>query len=102
MTLDEIQRYLAAKVDSEAVAPTFATDDWNLRRDLINEAQRDWANRYDWESLRATQTTSAVSGSALYALPANFNKMERDVGLGGLNYAEVEPIAGASWSTNFD
>src|SRR4030042_457094 len=100
MTLDEIQRYLASKVESEAVAPVFATDDWNLRRDLINEAQRDWANRYDWESLRATQTTSAVAGSASYALPANFNKMERYVVLGGLNYAEVEPIEAAYMSSN--
>jgi len=100
MDLSDLQKQLAAKLDGEATAPTVGSDDWNLRWALLNEAQRDWAERYDWEVLRKTTSTSVVSGNASYALPATFRRMERAVVVGGTNYHEVEPIEAAYFGSN--
>jgi len=100
MTLEELQQQLAAKVDGEATAPTVDSDDWKLRTAILNESQRDWAERFDWEVLRTTVTSSAVSGRASYALPSNFRRMERYVVIGGAHYKEVEPIEAAYMSAS--
>lgn len=102
MTLLELQKQLAAKVDGEAIAPTVGSDDWNLRGAILNEAQRDWAERYDWDALREISVTSAVSGMATYALPATFRRMERYVVIGGLDYSEVEAIEAAYMPSSND
>lgn len=102
MTLLQLQTQLAAKVDGEATAPAVGSDDWKLRGALLEEAQRDWSERFDWEVMRAAVTTTTTSGAASYALPSTFKRMERYVVISGANYPEVEPIEAAYMPSSND
>lgn len=102
LTLSDLQRQLAAKIDLEATPPTVGSDDWNLRGALINETQRDWAERFDWSVLRVTDTTSTISGNASYGLPSTFKRMERYVTIAGNKYQEVKPIEASYMSSSND
>ena len=78
LNLTQIQAQISAEVDQSATAPTVGATDWNIRAQLINRAQTDWAESYDWEVLKKVHNgvVSTSTGNASYVLPSDFRKID--------------------------
>ena len=77
-TLSSLELQLAAELDQSASAPTEGGADWNVRLNLLNRSQLDWAESYDWSVLKKVHNgrISTSTGNASYALPADFRKID--------------------------
>ena len=75
-TLQTLQEKVAALVDQSTTPPTVGGSEWLVRTSFINRALKEWADSYDWESLRVISwlNTSGVSGASVL-LPTDFKKM---------------------------
>lgn len=93
MTLEDIQRSIAALLDAEQTPPAPETEDWRLRRGLVNLVQRDWAETHDWAVLYKEVITHASSstGYATIPLPADFRKLAGYPQFNGTEYSEISP-----------
>lgn len=75
--------------------PALATGtDLTSQANLINQTQNEWAETYQWKSLRRiTSPTFTLSATSL-ALPANFKKMMSpiaNIAIAGNGYEEIFP-----------
>lgn len=75
--VNEIQKRIAVMADVTATAPQEGGNDWNLRLELMNMAQAEWEQLYDWQVLyREFNTqTSTITGNTSIVLPADFRKL---------------------------
>lgn len=75
--VQEMQEQLASILDNSSSAPTAGGTDWNIRLNLLNRAQLDWAEVYDWRALLKTinTRTSVASSNATITLPSDFRKL---------------------------
>lgn len=73
----EIQARIAALVDHDASAPSATSDDYAHRLKLINLAQSEWAQLYDWKVLykEYTTLTSTATGNVTISMPSDFRKL---------------------------
>jgi hypothetical protein len=92
-TLDDIQSRIAAVVDFDENTSNISTADYSLRKTYINQAQREWAELYDWQSLYRENNSviSTSTGNASLALPADFRKLAVEPIVAGERYPEVRP-----------
>src|SRR3990167_3975419 len=77
LSLDNIQARIAAVIDKNEDTSDISTADYSLRRELINMAQHEWAETYDWQSLyrESNLRVSTSTGNASVVLPADFKKL---------------------------
>lgn len=76
-TLNDIQLAIANEVDQSLTVPTVGGTDWQIRNNLINRAQRDWAESYEWRALlKVHNGLVSVAGGASYVLPTDFKKLD--------------------------
>jgi hypothetical protein len=77
VSLDDVQGKLAAILDQDEDTSNISTADYSLRREIINMAQREWAETYDWKSLYRESNTvvSTSTGNASVAMPSDFRKL---------------------------
>lgn len=68
-TLDDI----AAIIDQDTTLATGT--DLTVRVNLVNQAQREWAEAYQWKDLRFRYAPSFLLSGFSSALPANFKKL---------------------------
>jgi len=76
-TLEDLQKTISSLLEAETVAPVPGSEDWELRRNLINSAQNDWARARDWDVLYKEINTrvSQSTGNATISMPSNFRKL---------------------------
>lgn len=77
LNVSQLQKRIAAIVDQDATEPTVAGDDWNLRLEFINMAQKEWSESYAWQVLYKEfySQTSVSTGNATLSLPNDFRKL---------------------------
>lgn len=75
-SLTDIQVDIAFEIDGNATISATSTD-WATRLPPINRALIDWAESYEWRSLKKIHNgvVSTSTGNASYALPTDFKKM---------------------------
>jgi len=75
-TLQTLQEKISSLVDQSITAPSVGTSEWNVRKTFINRSIKEWADAYEWESLRTLMSfnASGMSGATV-PLPATFKKM---------------------------
>lgn len=97
MTLTSIQQSISALLEAEREAPVPGSEDWLLRKEIINIAQTEWARSKLWDVLykEVHTRTSQSTGFATVALPSNFYKLSshpRIVKDGSTyEYPEIDP-----------
>jgi len=78
-TLDEIQAQIASIIDQTATAPSATSDDYALRRTLVNRALVDYGETYDWPHLlrefNSINIGNTVNSLTTIALPTDFRKL---------------------------
>lgn len=103
-TLQSLQDRLANIVDNSATAPTAGGEDWNLRLDLINRAQNEWAELYDWQVLYTEYHTLTTEGNASISLPQDFRKLAAPPriawGLSKKELPEIRPTEKSRYADN--
>jgi hypothetical protein len=76
-TLQLLQDAIANEVDQSATSATAGGTDWNIRTNLLNRAQQDWSETYDWSSLlKVHNGLITTAGFATYGLPVDFKKID--------------------------
>ena len=77
-TVQDIQNQIAYEVDQDDSSPTAGGTDWTIRLGLINRSLFDWAESYDWSSLKKVHNglVSTSTANASYALPSDFKKLD--------------------------
>lgn len=92
-TLLGVLNDIAAIIDQDTTLATGS--DLTVRVNLINQAQVEWANSYQWKDLRYRFAPSVGYSTTSTALPANFKKLMSsviDVTLTSSNeYVEISP-----------
>ena len=74
-TLQTLQDSLSNEVDQSVTAT--AGVDWNIRLNLLNRAQKDWSETYDWSSLLKVYNGNVTADSFVtLSLPADFKKID--------------------------
>lgn len=76
-SVDEIQSRLAATLDQDPNSGNISTTEYALRLNFLNQAQREWAEAWDWKVLYKeyfTQTSTST-GNASVTLPSDFRKL---------------------------
>lgn len=92
-TVDEIQEQISSEIDQSSVAPTTSDTDWSIRLNLINRSLKDWADSYEWESLKKIYNgrISTSTGNASVSLPSNFKKIDGYVRIPDYDLQIVNP-----------
>lgn len=72
-TVNSILTDIAAVIDQDTAAVTGT--DLNVRVNLINQAQREWSEAYQWKDLRFQYAPSTTLSGYSAALPSNFKKL---------------------------
>lgn len=90
-TLSDLLSSIGAYYDLDTTTPT--GDDLTVRTNFINQAQKEWANAYQWSSLRKTYALPITASAVSIALPADFKNLmspvyERST---QLQYIEINP-----------
>lgn len=77
MNLEALHQSISVQLDAEELAPVPGSDEWELRTNVINRAQRRWAESHDWEVLykEVNTHTSQATGNASITLPTSFRKL---------------------------
>ena len=77
-SLLDIQNQIANEMDQSATAPTQGGTDWNIRLNVINRSNLDWAISNEWNCLKKVHDglVSTSTGNASYALPTDFSKID--------------------------
>lgn len=85
-SLSDLQSQMAVELDRSITAPSETQSDWLTRRAVLDRANRDWAESYEWASLLKVHNglISTSTGNASYVLPADFKKMDSAIGVGGI------------------
>ena len=98
LTVSDIQSRIASIVDQDSTAPTEGGDDWNLRLEFMNMAQRDWAETFKWQTLYKEFNTLATqsTGNTSIALPEDFRQLTSYPritadGTNTADYTEIKP-----------
>lgn len=94
----EIQIAIAVEIDQSSSAPAVNSDDYAVRRTLINRSLIDWAEATDWDILFAeiNSRTSVGSSLATITMPTDFRKLASypKITVDGTNtyeYPEIDP-----------
>ena len=92
-TVNTVLTDIAATIDQDTSA--VSGTDLLVRVNLINQAQREWAEAYQWKDLRFRYAPSTILSAFSAALPTNFKKLMSpvyDVVLSSANnYIEINP-----------
>jgi hypothetical protein len=82
----DLQAQMAVELDRSTTPPAVTTSDYLTRRAVLDRANRDWAESYDWSPLLKifNGNVSTSDGNASYALPADFKKLDGNLRVGGL------------------
>ncbi len=77
---------MAVELDRSTSSPAVTTSDWLTRQAVLDRANRDWAESYDWKDLLKVHNgnISTSSANASYVLPADFKKLDGNLRVGGL------------------
>jgi len=81
-TVTDVLTQIASTVNQSATAPTVGSDEHNLWLQYMNRAQDEWAEAFNWESLRQhfwpTVTTASL---ASISLPIHFDTLAAPIQL---------------------
>ncbi len=82
----DLQSQMAVELDRTVTAPAITSSDYLARRAVLDRANRDWAESYEWRSLLKVHNglISTSTGNASYVLPADLKKIDSPVSVGGL------------------
>jgi hypothetical protein len=76
-TLQSLQDAISNEVDQSATGPTNGGTDWNIRLNLLNRAQKDWSETYDWSALLKVFNGNVTADSFVtLSLPVDFKKID--------------------------
>lgn len=84
-TVTDIQTAIANEADKSSTPPTTGDGEWTIRLNLINRALRDWAESYDWDTLKKIHNgaISTATANASYSLPSDFRRLDSYVRIVG-------------------
>lgn len=77
MTLETILQRIGAYVDQESATPSGT--DLSVRTSYVNQAYDEWANAYEWRSLKTSYSLLASEALSTIPLPANFSRLESPI-----------------------
>lgn len=90
-TLQQLLSDIGAFIDQDTTLPTGTEMD--VRVNLVNQSLNEWAEAYQWQSLRSTAALPFALSATSVGLPANFKKLMSpvvDVTISGDNkYVEI-------------
>ena len=74
MTLETILQRIGAYVDQDSTTPTGT--DLTVRMSYVNQAYDEWANSYEWRSLKRSYGLMASEALSTISLPSDFSRLE--------------------------
>ena len=76
-TLDNLQARVAAIVNQDENTSNLTSNEYSLRREYFNMAQREWSESFDWPSLYRERHSliSTSTGNTSVSLPSDFRKL---------------------------
>lgn len=106
-SLAEIQTAIAVEIDQSSSAPAITSDDYAVRRTLINRSLKDWTETTDWDILFAELNSRTSVGSSLVtiAMPTDYRKLAGfpRITVDGTNtyeYPEIDPATKGQYLPN--